>query len=179
MERLAIDLLAPEFYVGDPYPTYAWMRANEPVYWDATNELWGISRYDDVVEIEKRQGHLHQLRHREGRLPAEPPGRPRDHRPRRPAPREAPQPRLPPLHPAGRLGLGGRHPGQRSPACSTRVQAKGGTAEIVDELAAPLPAMMIGKLLGFDEDDWPKLQALVGDAPSPSAAAPATSTRSA
>ena len=38
------------------------------------------------------------------------------------------------------------------------VQAKGGTAEIVNEMAAPLPAMMIGKLLGFDEDDWPKLK---------------------
>ena len=55
MERLAIDLLAPELYAGDPYPTYAWMRANEPVYWDEANELWGISRYDDIVEIEKRK----------------------------------------------------------------------------------------------------------------------------
>jgi hypothetical protein len=38
MERLAIDLLAPELYGGDPYPTYAWMRANEPIYWDEFNE---------------------------------------------------------------------------------------------------------------------------------------------
>ena len=52
MERLAIDLLAPELYGGDPYPTYAWMRANEPVYWDQANELWGIARYDDIVDIE-------------------------------------------------------------------------------------------------------------------------------
>ena len=36
--------------------------------------------------------------------------------------------------------------------------AKDGPAEIVGELAAPLPAMMIGKLLGFDEDQWPKLK---------------------
>jgi cytochrome P450 family 142 subfamily A polypeptide 1 len=69
MERLAIDLLAPELYGGDPYPTYAWMRANEPIYWDEVNELWGISRYDDIVEIEKRK------------LPAEPPGRQRHHWP--------------------------------------------------------------------------------------------------
>ena len=31
------------------------MRANAPAYWDAGNELWGISRYDDIVEIEKRK----------------------------------------------------------------------------------------------------------------------------
>ena len=29
------------------------MRENEPVYWDEVNELWGISRYDDIVAIER------------------------------------------------------------------------------------------------------------------------------
>ena len=48
-----IDLLDGDLYAGDPYPTYAWMREHAPVYWDARNELWGISRYDDIVEIEK------------------------------------------------------------------------------------------------------------------------------
>src|SRR5213078_1923172 len=50
-----IDLLDGDFYVGDPYPTYAWLRQHAPCYWDGTNELWGVSRYDDVVEIEKRK----------------------------------------------------------------------------------------------------------------------------
>ena len=54
-EARTIDLLDGDFYVNDPYPTYAWMRANAPAYWDSTNELWGISRYDDIVEIEKRK----------------------------------------------------------------------------------------------------------------------------
>ncbi len=48
-----IDLLDGDLYAGDPYPTYAWMREHTPVYWDAQNELWGIARYDDIVEIEK------------------------------------------------------------------------------------------------------------------------------
>ena len=48
-----IDLLDGELYAGDPYPTYAWMREHAPVYWDAQNELWGIARYDDIVEIER------------------------------------------------------------------------------------------------------------------------------
>ena len=46
-----IDLLDGSFYVDDPYPTYAWMREHAPAYWDATNELWGISRYADIVSI--------------------------------------------------------------------------------------------------------------------------------
>ena len=48
-----IDLLDGTFYTSDPYPTYAWMRDHAPVYWDAANELWGISRYDDILEVEK------------------------------------------------------------------------------------------------------------------------------
>src|SRR5262249_8917607 len=33
-----------------------------------------------------------------------------------------------------------------------------GEADIVGQLAAPLPAMMIGRLLGFPDDAWPSLQ---------------------
>ena len=49
----AIDLLDGNLYAGDPSPTYAWLREHAPVYWDDLNELWGISRYDDILEIEK------------------------------------------------------------------------------------------------------------------------------
>jgi cholest-4-en-3-one 26-monooxygenase len=38
------------------------------------------------------------------------------------------------------------------------VEAGGGTAEIVDQLAAPLPAMTIAWLLGFPEERWPDLK---------------------
>lgn len=50
---MEVDLLDGDFYAGDPYPVYAWMRENEPLYWDSTNELWGVSRYDDIELIEK------------------------------------------------------------------------------------------------------------------------------
>ena len=48
-----VDLLDGNLYVSNPYPTYAWLREHAPVYWDPINELWGISRYDDILEIEK------------------------------------------------------------------------------------------------------------------------------
>src|SRR5262249_48902261 len=53
--ELPIDLLAGDFYVNNPYPTYAWMREHAPAYWDPINELWGISRHDDIVDIEKQK----------------------------------------------------------------------------------------------------------------------------
>ena len=47
------NLTDSTLYAGDPYPTYRWLRANAPVYWDAASRLWVLSRYDDVVDVSK------------------------------------------------------------------------------------------------------------------------------
>src|SRR4051794_29652043 len=49
-----IDLLNGHLYAADPTPTYRWLRHHAPVYHDDINDLWGISRYRDVVEVEKQ-----------------------------------------------------------------------------------------------------------------------------
>src|SRR5262245_8816162 len=51
----AVRLLDRFFYL-DPHPAFRWMREHAPVYWDASADggLWGISRYDDVMEISRR-----------------------------------------------------------------------------------------------------------------------------
>ncbi|MSW45732.1 MAG: cytochrome P450, partial [Actinobacteria bacterium] len=157
MERLAIDLLAPELYGGDPYPTYAWMRANEPIYWDAENELWGISRYDDIVDIEKRKREFINSDKEKG-----------GYRPNLPAD-DAIIGLDDPLHMKRRNTVSRRFTPRAAGAWEDDIRGKvnglldevaanGGTAEIINDLAAPLPAMMIGKLLGFEESDWPKLK---------------------
>jgi cholest-4-en-3-one 26-monooxygenase len=153
----AIDLLDGDFYVNGPYPTYAWMRANAPAYWDETNELWGISRYDDIVEIEKRKDLFVNSDQAKG-----------GYRPNIPA-----DPAIigldDPVHHQRRNLVSRRFTPRAISAWEDHVravvnrlldavEAKGGDAEIIDELAAPLPAMMIGRLLGFDEDRWPDLQ---------------------
>lgn len=157
MERLKIDLLAPELYGGDPYPTYAWMRANEPVYWDDVNELWGIARYDDIVDIEKRKDVFINSDQEKG-----------GYRPNLPAD-QAIIGLDDPLHVKRRNLVSRRFTPRAASAWEDDIRAKvnrlidgvaanGGQAEIVNDLAAPLPAMMIGRLLGFDEADWPKLK---------------------
>ena len=52
-EPRSIDLLDGDFYVSNPYPTYAWLRQHDPVHHDTANDLLGISRYDDIVTIER------------------------------------------------------------------------------------------------------------------------------
>src|SRR5262245_18084843 len=48
-----VNLLDGELYAGDPSDVYRRLREEAPAYWDDTNRLWGISRYHDVVEVEK------------------------------------------------------------------------------------------------------------------------------
>ena len=48
-----VNLLDRALYAGDPEPTYAWLRDHAPVYWDEANRLWGLSRYEDVLEVSK------------------------------------------------------------------------------------------------------------------------------
>lgn len=151
-----IDLLDGDFYVGDPYPTYAWMRANAPLYWDAINELWGVSRYDDIVEVEKRNDVFINSDKEKG-----------GYRPNLPA--DAAIIGLDdPLHNRRRMLVARRFTPRAVATWEDHVRevcthlidtalAKG-RVDVVNDLAAPLPAMMIGLLLGFPDDMWPKLK---------------------
>ena len=46
-----IDLMDGEFYAGDPFPAFAWMRRHAPAYYDEANDIWGVTRYEDVRAI--------------------------------------------------------------------------------------------------------------------------------
>jgi cytochrome P450 len=49
----AAQLTDPSFYAGDPYPVYARLRAEAPVFWCEAGQFWALSKYDDV----RRVGH--------------------------------------------------------------------------------------------------------------------------
>jgi cytochrome P450 family 142 subfamily A polypeptide 1 len=151
-----IDLLDGHLYVNDPYPTYAWLREHAPVYWDSVNELWGISRYDDILEIEKAKDIFINSDQEKG-----------GYRPNQPA--DAGMIGSDdPLHTKRRMLVARRftpravtnwedHVRATATDLLDAVAARGGKTEIVGDLAAPLPAMMIGDLLGFPREMWPKL----------------------
>jgi cholest-4-en-3-one 26-monooxygenase len=49
-----IDVMDPRFY-DEPWEGYRWLRHNAPIWWDAKNELWVISRHEDVSHISRHQ----------------------------------------------------------------------------------------------------------------------------
>jgi len=52
-EGLHIGLADGTFYGGDPFPAFAWMRREAPAYFDESCGVWGITRYADVREVSK------------------------------------------------------------------------------------------------------------------------------
>ncbi|MFP8873364.1 MAG: cytochrome P450 [Myxococcota bacterium] len=49
-----IDLLSGTFYQAGPLDAYRWMRENAPVYYDAEREIFGVTRHEDVLTVSKR-----------------------------------------------------------------------------------------------------------------------------
>ncbi len=150
-------MLDGDWYANGPYETFAWMRQNAPVYWDSINELWGISRHKDVVEIEKRKDVFINSDQNKGgyrpNIPADPAIIGLDdpvHHVRRNLVSRRFTPKA--------VGAWEGDIRDKVVALIEAVRASGGSAEIVGDLAAPLPAMMIGRLLGFPEERWPDLQ---------------------
>ena len=151
------DLLDGAFYVNDPYAAYRRMRDEGPLHWDATNELWGVPRYDDIVDIERRKDVFINSDQAKGgyrpNIPADPAiiglDDPLHHKRRNLVSR-----RFTPRAVTARED----HVRAEVTALLDAVAANGGTAEIVDELAAPLPAKTIAWLLGFPEDRWRDLK---------------------
>ena len=157
MEARQIDLLDGDWYANGPYDDYAWMRDNSPVYWDSINELWGVSRHADVVEIEKRKDLFINSDQVKGgyrpNIPADPAiiglDDPAHHVRRNLVSRRFTPKAVQSWEPVIRAKVS---------SLLDAVAAKGGSAEVIADLAAPLPAMMIGLLLGFEEDRWADLQ---------------------
>jgi cytochrome P450 family 142 subfamily A polypeptide 1 len=48
-----IRLLDGFFYVGRPLEHYRWMREHAPVYWDESCQIWGVTRHADVMRVSK------------------------------------------------------------------------------------------------------------------------------
>jgi len=145
-----IRLLDGEFYAGDPYPTYRWLRENSPVHRDEKQAIWGISRFADVVAIEKNPGLYSSLSGSRPRSSGDASMINTDD-PHHNARRRLVSPRFTPRvvrsHTAGIR------------ASVTRLidaVLEKGECEVIEELAAPLPAMVINQWLGFPPEMWAK-----------------------
>ena len=48
-----IDFIDGAFWGNDPYPSLTWMRQNDPVYFDEVRNIWGITKHRDIKDIAK------------------------------------------------------------------------------------------------------------------------------
>lgn len=146
------NLLDRSFYAGDPYPALAHLRANEPVYRDPETGIWGLMLYEDVVWAERHPELLSSARGSR--------------------PRSFPQPSMidcdDPLH-KRRRGLvdksfNPRPVAEEEPrvrAIATELidaVASRGECDLVDDLAAALPMIVIAEMLGVPKEDRTLIQ---------------------
>ncbi|CAN5553782.1 steroid C26-monooxygenase Cyp142 [soil metagenome] len=154
-ERLVVDLLDPELYRRDPHDVWAWMRANEPVYRDERNGLWGITRHTDLMFVERTssvflsgQGYRALWSPDEINMIAQDDPRHRQQR-------MLVQPQLT-----------GKAVGERRAEIATLAEELIGAAtadgtdrmEVVDALSGQLPARFTARLLGYPEEMWPQVK---------------------
>lgn len=146
-----IDLLDGYLYAGDPSPTYAWLREHDPVHWDPVNQIWGISRYHDIVEIEKNTRRYSSARGSRPKIEYSITMINMDD----------------PAHQQMRSLVNRRFTPRAVKSIEDDVRrvvngliddvSEQGHCEAVRALAAPLPAIVIGQKLGYPHELWPKL----------------------
>jgi cytochrome P450 family 142 subfamily A polypeptide 1 len=147
-EARTVDLLDGYLYAGDPYPTYAWLRHHAPVYWDSINGIWGISRYRDVMAVEKNSSRYSSARgsrplieHSTSMINMDDPG-----------------------HQRQRSIVARQFTPRAVKQLEDRIRAvvtdlidnvcENGFCDVVADLAVPLPAILIAERLGYPPDLW-------------------------
>ena len=152
-ERLIVDLLDPELYKSNPHDVWAWMRANEPVYRDEKNKLWGITRHADIMDVERRSSVFSsQGVYRAVLSPGESNMIAQDD-PRHRQQRMLVQPQL--TH----AGVATRTAEVEALVAELVAEAVAqGEFDVVELLAGQLPARLTARLLGFPEEMWPQVK---------------------
>lgn len=147
----AIALTDGTFYARDPHPHFDWMREHAPLYWDDAGQVWGVTRYADLLAVSKDP---QTFRSGGGIRPDQPPmpymvdlDDPA-HRQRRGLVSRGFTPRRVQEH----------EPRIREISASLIEGAKArGRFDFVSDVAAWLPLIVIGDMLGVDPDDHARL----------------------
>lgn len=150
-EAEVVDLLDPDLYAGDPWPVYRWLRDEHPLYRDR-NGIWFVSRYRDVLAVEKNTS-LYSSAHGSRPTLEFPVSMINKDDPIHSEQRRLVSARFTPGHVC-------RHEDMVREAVTRLIDgvADRGRAEVVADLAAPLPAMVIAGLIGYPDDMSPRVR---------------------
>jgi cholest-4-en-3-one 26-monooxygenase len=149
--RPEISLMDGRFYADDPHPWFRWMRENAPVYWDEASRVWGITRHDDLQAVSKDSETFCNRFGMRPDAPAVPSMINFDgeyHKRRRNLVNRGFTPRRVADHEARIRAI-----------CATLVEnaRRKGRVDFVKEVAAPLPMIVIGDMLGVVPEDHDRL----------------------
>jgi cytochrome P450 family 142 subfamily A polypeptide 1 len=151
VETPYVNLLDPQFYV-DPWATYKWLRDESPVHWDPVQRLWGISRYEDVLMVEKdtrmytsfkgSRPHIDQSENR-SMIDLDDPAHQQQRKlvVRRFTPR-------------GVRNHEGRIRALADSIVDEAIADGAQSFEVIEKVASRLPAMVITELLGYAPEQW-------------------------
>jgi cytochrome P450 len=161
-----MDFLDVDFYCSDPYDAYAWLRRHAPVWWDAANGFWVVTRHEDLVHVSTHpelfcssQGYRPNVGGDPSLISQDPPR----HTEIRRLVNKGFTPRMV-------VQLEGH---VRDVVTRTLdAVAVDGACDFVDAVAVPVPMLVIADLLGYPRADWKRLQRWsddmnVGDASHP------------
>ena len=145
--ELHIGLTDGTFYGGDPFPAFAWMRKEAPAFFDEQAGVWGITHYADIKEISKDPDTFSNaggIRPDSDALPMMIDTDAPEHVRRRRLVSEGFTPR--------RIRESEEGIRDICDAIIDRVCERG-TADFVNDIAAPLPMIVIGNMLGVAPED--------------------------
>jgi cytochrome P450 family 142 subfamily A polypeptide 1 len=145
-----LNVLDPFLYAGDPQPAYKWLRDEAPLYWDPVNEIWAISRHRDVLAAERDTTRYSSAGGSRPLIEMTASMINKDD------PRHQQQRKLVSRRFTPRAVLRHEELVRAVAVELVAAAARKGIVEVVADLAAPLPAMVIGEMLGFDRALWPK-----------------------
>jgi cytochrome P450 family 142 subfamily A polypeptide 1 len=150
-ENPAIRLLDGFFYVGEPLEHFRWMREHAPVYWDESSRLWGIALHEDVMKVSKSPGLFCSRKSSRPDAPALPSMINMDD----------------PQHKLRRALVNKGFTRRRVEDHEEKIRrivtelidavCEKGRCDFVREIAAPLPMIVIGDLLGVAPEDRDRL----------------------
>ncbi len=146
-----IDLLDGNWWATQPYETWAWMREHAPVYHDPNSDIWAVTRHADVLAVERNPTDFSSKRS--------------------PRPHGDPLPMMismdNPEHHRRRVLVQrgftpkrvGEHEARITAICAEIIDrvCERGECDLVWDIAAPLPLLMIADLLGFPPEAYDDL----------------------
>jgi cytochrome P450 family 142 subfamily A polypeptide 1 len=143
----AIDLLDGGFYIDDPHAKYTWMREHAPVYFDEPNGVWGLASYAAVLGASRDPSTFSNaggIRPDNGPLPMMIDMDDPEHLKRRKLVNRGFTPR--------RVRDSAPH---ILAVCDEIIDkvCERGACDFVRDIAAPLPMIVIGDMLGVEPDD--------------------------